>query len=356
MKQKQYSIPNVGIVTLPGDYNYGNRLQAYALQTFLENIGAKATHIRPKSNRPIKNVIRNFLVKLNLKTSPFAKIVQAKKCNIKPFSDKYICYSSRKRNFDFLIVGSDQVWNPNYLSSDDYFLRFAPINKRIAYAASFGVATIPKDKEKIFSNYLKGIPYMSVREQQGTKIVKQLTGKKVPVVLDPTMLLPYSCWLELLEKEPFRCPKQKYLFVYSLHDLGKNELLISAYAKKHKLKIYRVMGDEYSDDMRIPSVVEFLHRINNAEAVFTDSFHASVFSILFKTPFVVMKRRDADMSSRIVTLLKTVGMPNNLLSDSQKDIESIISSTDFRETSELIDTQRASGAQFLKSIIRGVER
>jgi hypothetical protein len=99
-------------------------------------------------------------------------------------------------HYDAFVAGSDQIWHPVWGEGlfDKYFLSFAAPGKRIAYAASFGVPHIPEERMKLFTEYLKGMDYISVREQSGARIVKQLIGKDVPVLVDPTLLLSRDEW------------------------------------------------------------------------------------------------------------------------------------------------------------------
>lgn len=174
--------------------------------------------------------------------------------NFKKFNDRYINsafdYKIKKDlndRYDYFIAGSDQIWNPSFVDLKNEFLQFADRNKRIAYAASFGVSEIPADKVEIVKKGLEGIDYISVREQAGSKIVKDLTGRDVPVLVDPTLLLTSEEWEKVMER-PVWYRDEKYILVYFLSKLpDKIKKDIQNLAEKYKLKIVDLMDKENID-------------------------------------------------------------------------------------------------------------
>lgn len=174
--------------------------------------------------------------------------------NIKKFSDKYInsvfdfkVKPDLNDRYDYFIAGSDQIWNPAFVNLKNEFLQFADRNKRVAYAASFGVSEIKPDKVEIVRKGLEGIDYISVREQAGAKIVKDLTGKEVPVLVDPTLLLSAEDWEKIMER-PVWYRDEKYILVYFLSKLpDKIRNDIKNLAEKYKLKIIDLMDRENID-------------------------------------------------------------------------------------------------------------
>ena len=199
----------IAILTLNTHNNYGNRLQNYALRKILLNYADIVDTIWFEKNNYLpeqkiwcaKNIIKYILnwkdAKKYLNKYYIADCIR--QYNIKTFSDKYIpirydfCIKKNlNKEYDYFIIGSDQVWNPNLwgfsTNNSDFFLDFADKNKRIAYAASFGIKEIPKDKERFFKTSLENMQMISVREKEGKKIVKDLINKDVSVVLDPTKI------------------------------------------------------------------------------------------------------------------------------------------------------------------------
>ena len=187
--------------------------------------------------------------------------------------------------YDFFIVGSDQVWNPHWVNSSDVFLEFANSDKRIAYSASFGIGELPKDKEAGFKKGLEGMKHISVRENAGAEIVKKLTGREVPVLLDPTLTLTKDQWDKIVSR-PAWYRDEKYILVFFLSKLPElARVEIERIAKENNFKIVELM-DETNIDYYTSTPEEFLYLIKNAGLVYTDSFHCTVFSILFNTAFV----------------------------------------------------------------------
>jgi len=314
----------IGIITLNDFYNYGNRLQNYALHRFIENLNCN--HVvdtiwytprktKLDENKFSLNNFRKYIFNRHgyRKTSDagilFHQVIR--EYNIKKFSDRYlnIAYDYCIKNdlndrYDFFIVGSDQVWNPHWVNSSDVFLEFANSDKRIAYSASFGISELPKDKEAGFKKGLEGMKHISVREHAGAEIVKKLTGREVPILLDPTLTLTKDQWNKIVSR-PAWYKDEKYILVFFLSmlpELARNE--IEHIAKENNLKIFDLM-DEANIDYYTSTPEEFLYLIKNAELVYTDSFHCTVFSILFNTAFVNCSRENMgmNMDSRMDTLL-----------------------------------------------------
>ena len=226
----------IGILTLNTHNNYGNRLQNYALKKVLLKYADVVDTIWFEKNNCLlskkiwnaKNIIKYILNWKDIRSYLNKYYISdcIREYNIKTFSDEYIpikydfCIKkSLNEEYDYFIIGSDQVWNPNlwgYSNNEkDFFLNFADSNKRIAYAASFGIEKVPSNKEDLFKNGLNNMKAISVREQEGAKIVKELINKDVPVVIDPTMLLTQDEWHNMAKK-PNWYNGEKYILTYFL--------------------------------------------------------------------------------------------------------------------------------------------
>ena len=225
--------------------------------------------------------------------------------------------------YDYFIVGSDQVWNPNFWSKNNNhanirFLKFVPKEKRLAYAASIAIPEIPKDKEQFFQDSLNEMKAISMREKAGADLVKSLIGREVPVVVDPTILLFKEEW-QKIEMVPEWYHGEKYILTYFL---GNSSSVIENIAKKNNWKIYNLM-DKNNFNLYTSRVEEFIYLISHAQLVVTDSFHASVFSILMNTPFLVVDRQEkgmADMTSRIDTLMELFGYQDRYITNGKCDL------------------------------------
>lgn len=354
----------IGIVTLGGNFNYGNRLQNYALERVIEILGFEVeTIVIPENNKFFnKNILKNIkqlikkIITLQFRGNQMRK---AKEPIILPFTQKYMhnrkFYSGINEDFSFFIVGSDQVWNPNYIDKNSlYFLDFADRHKRISYAASFGVEEIPNEMQCFYSRMLSEMEVISVREEAGKKIVDFLTNKKATVLVDPTMLLSADEWNQLInEKKDLHVLKHKsYILLYFINTISKdNYIKIKKYAEIHSLEIIQVMGHHYDANYNVYDPIEFMEKIKNAHMVFTDSFHGCVFSIIFHTPFVIFDRSDGAMGSRIDTLLETFNLPKNKYT--KDTVFHNLLDTDFSKVDMKLAEKRAESLSFLKNALQG---
>lgn len=372
----------VGILTINDYKNYGNRLQNFATQEVIKSLGFEVetivnkTDVIERKNRNtnklnrLKRVIQMDpkiiydklikKIKFIINKDRISKTRQKKIENFKKFTNKYINetdYEIYKKNipsnldskFDFFVTGSDQVWNPTFEHNSHIdFLTFASKEKRIAFAPSFGISKLPIEYVEDFTNWLNGFSRLSVRENAGADIIKRLTGKDVEVLVDPTMLLNKTEWLQIA-KHTINKPKAKYLLTYILGDLSKERREnINNIAKKRNLKIIDLTNFE-NYDIYISGPREFLDLINSADVFLTDSFHGTIFSIIFNTPFVIFKRNDNlwDMTSRIDTILDKFDLKEryemNLCNLDQ------IYNIDFKNTDKILENEKKKSIDFLKN-------
>lgn len=312
----------VGIVSIWDISNYGNRLQSYAVYNYFKNIGYESyvlvPDINPK-NKLIKAYIKYALYTLGNKSKLKKKekrTIEFLKFTVKNIKHSNIKYKCANEIFDYVIIGSDQVWNPDFAAQDFYFLNFVDKNKKICFSPSFGVSSLPiKDIDK-FRQGLSTFNYISVREEMGKKIIQDILKKDVEVLIDPTMMLDIEEWRKVSQKVSINT-KKPYILKYFLKASGyidESEKEIEKIAKENNMIIYTIPGeqnnvgkdgDEFCLDQIGPS--EFIYLIENASLICTNSYHAAVFSILYKKPFIVFDRKDGhlSMNSRIDTLLKT---------------------------------------------------
>ncbi len=319
----------VAILTLNGYHNYGNRLQNYAMHDVIESLGFSSETIindrkKIKKSKLIQkiNTLNNNSIK-EIISKTYYKIWRIIRKNdiikrtesFKEFTLDYIKetkYTISRNNipedlskrYDYFITGSDQVWNPGNLhGSSIYFLTFAEKHKRIAYAPSFGVSEIKPEFVENYKEWISGMHKLSVREDDGAKIIKDLTGRDAPVLVDPTLLLTREKWLSIA-KEASNKPKGKYLLTYFLGGIPDNyKKQIKNIVKENKLEVIN-LGDIREKETYMTGPSEFIDYINDCSIFCTDSFHGAVFSILLEKPFIVFERiGSTSMYSRIDTLL-----------------------------------------------------
>lgn len=232
-----------------------------------------------------------------------------------------------RNEYDAVVVGSDQLWLPSNIMADYYTLNWVPQDvKKIAYATSFGIGSIPAKYSKIYSHYLKRINYLSVREVSGQDIIKKLVGRDVQLVNDPALLLDADGWNEVISKEPLI--KEKYVFCYFMGNNPEQRDFVRRLANEKGLKVVALLHldqyiatDEYYVDMAPwhVSPADFVNLVKNAECVCTDSFHGTVFSIIYSRPFFTFKRfnKKASLSTntRITSLLTRLRLMDRLVLD-----------------------------------------
>lgn len=331
MKEKKQAI----IVTLFDDNNIGNRLQNYALCQVLFNYGVDvtvidngSTHV-PNIDETFKIYIKHLLGCIGFKKyeQQYRKFMATKKIregsykfderNIKNILkvNKEEAFCKDWSKYDVAFVGSDQVWHKwteDPLELPFYYLEFLPESKRVAYASSFGFEEFPTNDIEQHEEGIKGMKYISCRERSGCKLVSNVTGKEVNHVLDPTLLLDVSDWRNI-ERQASESIKQQedYIFVYFLgRKTEEYNNYIESIAKK--LNINKIIDPLNCNPHEINKFgpCEFLSLIDNAKYVFTDSFHCTVFSILFDKSFTVFKRKQPGfekMFARIEDLLSSKG-------------------------------------------------
>lgn len=351
----------VGIITINDNGNFGNRLQNYAVQQILKKINCKPITI--KNNVSLNNYSRNmkYIAKMLKSMYENKKVF---KCRNELFYEfnKNIIYTKKVYNkflningdYDYFITGSDQVWNPSYGRFSNFdLLDFAKDEQKISFAASFGIAELSvKEKEKGCKafNTFKAV---SVREDMGKEIVEELTGRKdVEVLIDPTMILEADDWDKVCNK-----PKQldsiksnKYILNYFLGELPeewKNE--INRIAKENNCEIINILDKNSPFYQTGPS--EFLYLEKNAFLVCTDSFHSSVFSIIYNTPFVVFDRKQngvVSMNSRIDTLLSKFALQNRRFYGT---ITKDLLSCDYSESKKILEQEKEKSFNFLKKAL-----
>lgn len=226
-------------------------------------------------------------------------------------------------NYDAVIVGSDQLWLPSNVAGDYYTLTFAPDEvKKISYATSFGIGAVPTKMKEKYSNFLNRINYLSARETSGQKIIKSCTGKEVQLVCDPTILLEVEDWSEIASS---RLVNGDYIFCYFMGDNPVQREFVKKLAKKENCRIVALLHlDQYipADEHYVDeapyniSPLDFVSLVKNAKYICTDSFHGTVFSIIFSKNFFTFKRFNKKTSlstnTRLTSLLNYFDLNDRL--------------------------------------------
>jgi hypothetical protein len=321
--------------------NYGQILQCYALQKYLRDAGHDAYLIRyePRNDHvktPIWRKIKAFnpvkLYKFFLKKrKKFITMYEHKNnprefekfraINIKQSERTYYSYNELVENppeADMYIVGSDQVWNTSISINKAinvikaYLLDFGSISiKRVAYAASFGKEQFDNTSIKIFAPLLKKFDYISVREKSGLDICKQCGIEYAEWVSDPTMMLNIDIYRNLYKNEMIRKSAKPYCLLYLLgNDYIFPIQTIYDWAKEKNIEVIYVTGNSRRDksEKMYATIPEWIYLLEYAEYVISNSYHCSIFSLLFKKYFGVILRRNIGMNTRFDSLFELFHM------------------------------------------------
>ena len=233
--------------------------------------------------------------------------------------------------------------------SDIDFLTFAPKKKRSSFSASFGISKIPSEMKEYYKERLEGLNNISVREEAGKKIVEELTGRKdVQVLVDPTMLLTAEEW-DKVAKKPKQLKTDKYILNYFLGELSETRKKeIDRIAKENDCEVINILDKNSPFYQTGPS--EFLYLEKNAFLICTDSFHSSVFAVLYNRPFVVFEREDklVNMNSRIETLINKFNLQNRKFTGkiTEENLQH-----DYKEAYEILEKERQKSNEFLKKAL-----
>ena len=355
----------VGLVTCYFKNNYGSVLQAYATKKILDNNNIPNETINIDDNIDFKKGKRKYYLKqisnFNFIKSKFEiiklkldkKIVKDLGKNIsirdkkyKEFRQEFNLSESTKtyeelkkltiKKYSNIIVGSDQLWLPVNIVADYYTLNWVPDNiNKISYSTSFGVSKIDKKYNDKYNYFLNRINHLSVREDTGIKLIKDISGIDAKLVCDPTILLTREEWDEIAVKD--RIIKDKYILCYFLGSNIKHR----KFAEKLKNKTgYKIVSLNHCDEYVKYSDVfaditpydigpkEWLNLIKNAEYICTDSFHGTVFSLIYNKLFFNFRRYNsksiASTNSRLDSLLNIVNINSERILTGDEDINTVL--------------------------------
>lgn len=386
---------NVGIITSNASFldNYGAILQAYALSKQLEkwncvpeiinyryDTGSGIVEAKNEIDRSLTSKLsylfnsnitmkQKFLYRLSRnkrseQTNIFQSFIEERvNIDLKQSVD-FKDLNEFSKKYQYLICGSDQVWNPiihGNCNDDGFFLNFGDKSvKRIAYAPSFGISEIPKNCTTNLKSLLLNFDAISVREKSGSEIIKKYTGLEAQIVLDPTMMADKDIWDSF--KKTISKISGKYILVYRFGKMDYFNSFIQKLARKLNVEIMEipVSIESFGKGTNLMFDVgpeEFVTLIRNAEFVLTDSFHATVFSLLNHTPFYTFIRQAQkeknNMNSRMENLLELVGLEDRMIYPSNTNVN--FSHIDFSQVDKKIDIKRKESQLYLKEAL-GIDK
>lgn len=378
----------VGLCIVYKNWNYGSMLQSYATLLELKKLNVDYEIIRYERKKDISfyvtslhrlllsdmrySKIRSLKRKLGKKTNKqFAQndkirervFEQFRKNNFDSFSPiirSYPKLCKYAKKFDSVLVGSDQLWLPSGLDTNFFNLMFVPDNiNKIAYATSFGVSEIPESQKKKTIKYLNRIEHISVREYSGQKLINDLTGRKISVIVDPTLVIGKDVWDANIPVE--RKIKEDYIFCYFLGNNPEQREEAIKLSKETGLKIVTlrhmdefIKTDEEFGDYAPYDIgpAEFVNIIRHASYVCTDSFHGSVFSIINHKKFVSFNRYGNNSknsrNSRLDSLFNQIGIDRRFKGDIVKDM---VQDIDYDKVEVKLHELRIYAENYLKNAL-----
>lgn len=382
MKKKK-----IGIVTILKVNNYGAELQAYATQKVLRLMGYDAEiidylfyknpkHKRTKMSAPTARIsIRKHLVEriypilAHWKSRHYRNAQNERNAKFEEFHRENtrlsVCYDtldklkSAKLDYDILMTGSDQVWNPGiYSSLDPYLLRFGDKKtRRVAYASSFGVSCVPDDVKTYYKESLRRYSSIGVREDKAVELVRNLSGRDASLVLDPTLLLNNDQWIEVA-KPVDGMPDKPYILIYELSEVPYIKMLAQYISSQTGMPIVRLCKNASPEDNEneIKNVIdagpaEFLYLFAKAGYVVTNSFHGTAFSINFGKQFYTVIPLGKSNNSRQRSLLKLMCCEDRMLVEGSQMPN--ITEVDISIVDKRLVEERQKSINFLKYAIEG---
>lgn len=361
---------HVGIITWISYFNFGTFLQAYALQSAIHALGyenaiiSDAQIIRPFHKKP--SYFRRFLSGLHhlflRNDSRFRQGMRSMKASYKLFATTYLnidsCwndFSELNDRYDVFVCGSDQIWSPVLPRSSYYYAGFTR-KKKVAYAPSLGVKNCTEEWSEWVKPLLEQFANLSVREEDGAKLLQRFMGKPVSVVLDPTLLLHSEDWLHLIgHKRSENTPS--YVLAYFLTDNPVYWKCVREFAHEKGLPVKAfAIHRRYlacADEALFVGPLDFLKQIRDADYFFTDSFHGSVFAIHFEKRFFALKRfketEGRNQNSRIENLFSICGLMDYFLGEDELERISRLPCIDYVSVKQAIARERESSLLYLKT-------
>ena len=387
------------IVTWYKNYNYGTALQACSLKKVLEN--SQLTNLENSKNinfdiqcyflphipqkklnltRKIKKIFNINAYKEKIRQYQDKKIYLSKKSlfdirnaaydkflaeNIKTASEHFIQTKEELNKigteFDYYIAGSDQIWNPEALD-ETYLLEWVDDKKtKFSYASSLSVEKIPHKVEKLYERALKKFKAISIRDQKCQEQLEKIIGKEVLTVADPVVLLG----ADELRKNCSRINCSPYAFSYFLGDSEESRKYFYDFSTANNLKMKSIIGisnGNLKSDKIIESYADwdvdpwkFVSYINNSDFVITDSFHATVISVLLHKNFVVLEKDKTrpQQNNRIKEFLKLVGLESRWKFMPQNIEDARIDDKTWNESDKALTKSREISLEYLKKVILG---
>ena len=383
----------IGIITMyHNSLNSGGNLQAYALCKFLNDNGYDAEQIaydysrmpHPENtslidrlkNKSIIEVLSKIKYKFRMHwhRRQIINLIERRKKEFENFNKNIILHSKKVYNdfnigecnniYDIFITGSDQVWNlANYRPA--FFLDFVTNKRKLSYASSISMNELKPHEEALFAKLLCDFSRISLRESDSIPLLQKLLRVELESCLDPTFLLDVKDWNKLIDKSNYKGKHEKYIFSYFMGDNEMGRKLALSLSKKKSIKLVNipmangniVAGDFVLgiDDTSSFDPILFIKYIRDAEYIFTDSYHAMVFSILFKKRFFVFNRNNKkEMNSRIMELCNLFNLESRYCDGPERESIAYVEKNydlKYENSNYLFDKKRQESINYLLNAI-----
>lgn len=364
-----------GTITFHAANNCGSMLQSYALQQSLFKLGYE-NEIIDFSNKEQHHMYALLRKPTNMHdliydiaTLAYYKKFKCHYDDYKYFLKTYLKLSKEEYHtakelektedfYDVFITGSDQVWNTCCPDADDaYYLNFVSNKPKIAYAPSFGATNIQQSAQnpEKYKKYLSEIKSISIRENNGAKWIKEMTGRDVPVLLDPTLLLTKNEYCELLDG--VEAPKGKFIFYYAFNYSDEVNKTVKKISERLNMPVYILdaknwvkKAKKYGFKLTKNSgPLTFLKLMFDAELVLTTSFHGTVFSIIGHKKFwFVNSSMHNDLDDRAGTILNMFGLSERMLNGEELLKQDIMKELNYDVTDEVLAKERLKSYNYLQ--------
>ena len=338
--------------------NFGTFLQAYALQKSIIELGHENIIIDDSQFYKlgifirIKKFLMDKIKGRSNKSHRFFADFKKRFLNVGHNTGNTDRFAN---SYDVFLCGSDQIWSPHIEFNPYYYLGFTE-KKKVAYAPSTGTSNCSESYKANVKPLVEKFEHIAVREEDGAKMLSTFIDKEIKVVLDPTLLLTQEQWNCVESKVKTNKP---YIMCYFLTPNKWYLDYVKEYAKRHNKKIkifntnplYQELGFEVVD----AGPGEFISYIKNAEKVFTDSFHSSIFSILYHKDFITFKRfkdgGEKDQNTRIANLFKKLGIKEYFIGEKLVDTIESLSRPNYAAIEETLGKLREESKEYLRNAI-----
>ena len=366
-----------GLVTFYHIHHYGALLQAAATERAVETLGGTCEivdYFVNQDNSLFRKPTGLGSAAADVHTALHYPALKARYERFEKFSKDHLRITEHRfesweelRNtdlpYDVILSGSDQIWNPRIFPDghfDPVFFGTFSEKRKIAYAPSFGIPKVPEEMEEELRGYLEQFSHIGVRETRGGEIVKEVSGKEVPVVLDPTLLLTAEQWGEMAntpEGYPGDGTNGRYILCYCINQPGPLASYIQELADKTGLPVVQLCGIRRKVHPKAQCVfdagpAEFLGLFKNAAYVCTNSFHGTVFSVQFQKPFftaVAPSELAAPERSRTFSILDRLGLTDRIIG--KGDTAGLLDEIDWNTVSEKLIQARQGSLDYLKAAL-----